>query len=80
MYAAERNVTVGKTWVAEVVRAHQYEIAEMRRRYKRAVPAPQRTNTTWGLDFTGKADMMKTIYPIFGIIDHGSRLLCVCCL
>jgi putative transposase len=44
MYAASHNATVGKTWVAEVVRAHRYEIADLRRRFKRSVPHPQRRN------------------------------------
>ncbi|WP_332852397.1 integrase core domain-containing protein [Duganella sp. S19_KUP01_CR8] len=78
MYAAQRHVTVGKTWVADVVRTHRYEIAELRRHYKRRVPPQQRINTTWGLDFTGKADTVKTVYPIFGVLDHGSRMaLCL---
>jgi putative transposase len=56
MYAASHNATVGNTWVAEVVRAHRYEIAGLRRRFKRNVPHPQRRNTIWGLDYTGKGD------------------------
>ncbi|MBA5689968.1 integrase core domain-containing protein [Rugamonas apoptosis] len=74
MYAVEREVTVGKTWVAQVVCAHRYEIADLRRRYKRRVPPPVRSNATWGLDYTGKTDTTNTVYPVIGIIDHGSRL------
>jgi transposase InsO family protein len=72
-HAALHQITVGKTWVAEVVRTHRYEIAELRRKYHRRVPAPQQRNAVWGLDFTGKADLGCTVHPVLGIIDHGSR-------
>lgn len=61
MHAASRGVSVGKTWMAEVVRAHHYEIAQLRQRYKRRVPPPLCRNPTWGLDFTGKSDASKTV-------------------
>jgi len=74
MHSAERGVTVGKTWVANTVRAHRYEIAQLRQRYKRRIPPPLPRNAACGLDYTGKMATMKTVYPVFGVIDHGTRV------
>ncbi|SFV16974.1 Transposase InsO and inactivated derivatives [Pseudoduganella namucuonensis] len=73
MHAARNGMTVSKTWVAEVVRAHRYEVADLRRRFKRHVPPAQPCNAVWGIDFTGKADLAKRIHPVLGVIDYGSR-------
>ena len=39
-FAAKRRMTVGKTFVAELVRQHRYEIDVVRRRIKNARPKP----------------------------------------
>ena len=45
LYAAEHGITVGKTFVAETVRAHAYEIAQLRERWKRQRPKHMPRNT-----------------------------------
>jgi transposase InsO family protein len=31
-------------------------------------------NRVWGVDLTGKTDLLEGTHPILGIVDHGSRL------
>jgi transposase InsO family protein len=68
------GMTVGKTWVAQTIKRNQYEIFEMRRKWKRQVPAPLPRNAVWGMDLTGKGNLHRDVHAILGIIDHGSRL------
>ena len=74
-YAASRTMTVGKSFVADTVRRHQYEIQVMRRKIKHRVPRPTLRNRVWGLDLTGKVDTAGNLHMVFGLIDHGSRTL-----
>ncbi len=74
LYAAEHGVTVGKTFVAETVRAHAYEIGQLRERWKRQRPKSMPRNTLWAMDMTGKGDQQGTRHSILGILDHGSRM------
>ena len=74
-FAAGRKVTVGKSFVAETIRRHRYEIEIMRRKLKHRVPRPIPRNLVWGLDLTGKSDVTGKLHNIFGLVDHGSRAL-----
>ena len=74
-YAASRKMTVGKTFVADTIRRHRYEIEVTRRKLKHRVPRPIPRNFIWGLDLTGKTDETGNMHMIFGLIDHGSRAL-----
>lgn len=74
-YAANRKMTVGKTFVADTIRRHRYEIEVMRRKIKHRVPRAMPHNLVWGLDLTGKGDAAGNLHMIFGLIDHGSRAL-----
>ena len=70
---AHKGMTVGKTWVSDVIRTSQYEIQVLRSkvRGRRLTPGPP--NRCWGLDLTGKVDEQGTLYWIAGVLDHGSR-------
>ncbi len=70
---AARGMSVSKTWVADLLRAHAYEIAVERRkiRSRHAVCGPP--NRVWGIDLTGRADAHGAVHAIFGIVDHGTR-------
>lgn len=46
LYAARRNTTVGKTYVAGVIKRHAYDIADVRRRVGRRKGKPGRKNHT----------------------------------
>ena len=74
-YAASRKVTVGKTWVHQVLQQHDYEIQILRRNLKHTTPRPVARNLIWGLDLTGKADAHGKLHALLGIVDHGSRAL-----
>ncbi|MBL8517691.1 MAG: transposase family protein [Betaproteobacteria bacterium] len=76
MHAAY-GVTVSKTWVADFLRAHRYEVEGIRRRMKRRVPGPMPRNRIWGADLTGKQDTAGIVHPILGVTDHGTRRLLV---
>jgi putative transposase len=74
-FAASRKVTVGKTYVHQVLQRHDYEIKILRRKLKHAKPKVVPRNLIWGIDLTGKTDNNKKLHALFGIIDHGSRAL-----
>ncbi len=74
-FAASRKVTVGKTYVHETLQRHAYEVQILRRNLKHAKPKCVPRNLIWGIDMTGKTDANKSLHAIFGIIDHGSRML-----
>ena len=72
-FAAKRRMTVGKTFVAELVRQHRYEIDVVRRRIKNARPKPVPRNLVWALDLTGKATLDGRTRLVLGILEHASR-------
>ena len=77
-FAASRNVTVGKTYVHQVLQRHAYEIHILRRKLKHAKPKAMPRNRIWGIDLTGKTDAHGKLHHILGILDYGSRaLLCL---
>lgn len=74
-FAASRKMTVGKSFVADMLRRHRYEIEILRRKIKHRVPHLTPRNLVWGLDLTGKTDEAGDLHMIFGMIDHGGRAL-----
>lgn len=70
---AERQVSVGKTYVAKVLRHSRAEILRLRRSRKHQIPRPTPINGTWALDLTGKADLSGRQQIILGLLDHGAR-------
>lgn len=76
-YANKKNMTVGKTYVSNVIKKHQYEIQILRKNNKHRIPCPLPLNMVWGMDLTGKTDTQNKPHNILGIIDHGSRG-CLC--
>ncbi|MEK7394186.1 MAG: integrase core domain-containing protein [Fibrobacterota bacterium] len=65
---------VGKTFVADLLRARKLEIASLRRQWKRRKPKALPRNVVWGMDLTGITDAEKETSTVLGIIDHGSRM------
>jgi len=72
-FAAKRKTTVGKTFVAEVIRKHHYDIFLAARAIKRAKPRPVPHNLIWGVDLTGKTDLGQTTHSVLAILEHASR-------
>lgn len=73
LYAHACKVTVGKTYVCEILREHRYELERLRERCKHRVPAPMGRNRLWAFDLTGKGDAQGKVMAIAGLIDHGTR-------
>jgi transposase InsO family protein len=78
LYAA-RGMTVGKSFVYDLLKQHAYDVLLMRNLWKARIPSPLPCNHTWGLDMTGKMDLQRDTHSILGIVDHDSRLA-VCLL
>lgn len=70
---AERGVTVGKTYVAGVLRRSKYDIVLLRRTVKHRIPRALARNRTWALDLTGKTDLTGRQHILLGLLDHGIR-------
>src|SRR5690606_17262513 len=50
---AERGVSVGKSYVAHLLRQRRLDVLRLRRALKHRVPPPMPRNRTWALDLTG---------------------------
>jgi putative transposase len=72
-FAAKRRMSVGKTFVSELLRKHRYDIELLRRRIKNARPKPVPKNLVWALDLTGKSTLDGTTRIVLGILDHATR-------
>lgn len=72
-FAHARKMTVGKTFVHDLLRERRHEIAFEKRRIKNAKPRPVPKNLVWAMDLTGKTDGMGAFHYVLGILDHGSR-------
>jgi transposase InsO family protein len=73
LWRAKRGETVGKTWVAKVISAHQLEIVRKRAEIKKRRPWPMEKNRVWALDLSYLPDSDRKPTPILGLIDHGTR-------
>lgn len=72
-FAERRKVTIGKTFVSDLIRAHGYEINVLRRGIRRAKPRRVPHNLVWALDLTGKATRDGSTRLVLGILEHASR-------
>ncbi len=68
------GVSVGKTFVADLIASHQMEITELRHQIRSAKPRAVADNDTWAMDMTFFTDTQHITHAAIGIIDHGSRL------
>lgn len=69
------RMTVGRMFVAELIKGHQYQVACLVRDIRSRPPTPYRVNAVWALDFTFHSDTSGNTHAALGLIDHGSRLL-----
>ena len=70
---AEHDVSVGKTYVATLLKKRRAEVLHMRRTLRHRIPHPMPKNRTWALDLTGKADLSGRQRIVLGLLDHGTR-------
>lgn len=72
---SQRCISVGKTFVAECIKANQYALACLRLEMRRQLPRPVAINAVWAMDLTFYTDAGGRQQMALGILDHGSRLV-----
>ena len=72
-FAYKKHMTVGRTFVNELIRKHRYQIELKQRRIKNHKPRPMPKNLAWGVDLTGKTTLDGKTRFILGVLEHASR-------
>jgi transposase InsO family protein len=72
-FECTRQMTVSKSYVANTVSKHHYEIAILRRKIKNAKPRAVPHNLIWALDLTGKTTVDGHTCLVLAILEHASR-------
>jgi len=72
-FKVSNNITVGKTYVANIIREHQYQIQVLNKKLKHKPPKLIPRQLIWGVDLTFKTDARKQTHAILGVIEHHSR-------
>ena len=75
LHAAASACTVGKTFVAECLKANQHALACLRQEMRLQQPRPVAVNAVWAMDLTFYTDASGKPQMALGILDHGSRLI-----
>ena len=65
---------VGKTFVSDTIRNHQYALLNISRELRNKAPAQVNIHHVWGVDLTFVQDHQGAPQPVLGVIDHGSRV------
>jgi putative transposase len=73
LHASQRKTTVGKSYVANVLRGSQEEVMRLRREIRRRRPRATARNQVWALDLTFAPLDSGGTEPVLGVIDHGTR-------
>jgi putative transposase len=68
----DNGVSVGKTYVSDILREYRMKIAKPQR-YAHDIHSACPIRATWGIDMTEHRCSPNIPQLIFGIIDHGSR-------
>ena len=71
---ADRGETVGKTFVAQTLQKHRYEIHKQQRNIKNRPVYPVPKGKYWGIDLTQITDTHKNQHTLMGICEHHSRV------
>ncbi|MTV35967.1 integrase core domain-containing protein [Duganella radicis] len=74
LHLAETGVSVGRTWVRELLIKEAHRALHRQRELKHVVPARIPNNHMWGVDSTTVTDALGVQRIVLGAIDHGSRL------
>ncbi|MRW94195.1 transposase [Duganella sp. FT80W] len=74
LYFAKTGVSVGRTWVRELLIREAHIALHRQRELKHSVPVRQPNNRMWGVDTTCVTDGDGIQHIVLGAIDHGSRL------
>jgi hypothetical protein len=74
LYFAPTRISVGRTWVRQLLIKQAYDALHLHRELKHRVPPSMPINRVWGIDTTCVSDVSNTQHIVLGIVDHGSRL------
>ena len=75
LHAATSACTVGKTFVADCLKANQYALPCLRKDMRNKLLRPVPVNTIWAMDLTFYTDASSKQQIALGFMDHGSRLV-----
>ena len=73
LHGEKRKMTVGKSYVYNVIKQHRYDIQFLRKKIKHQRPKPLPKNLIWSMDLTQLRDSSNRAHSLFGIIDGGTR-------
>lgn len=76
-FGVRKRMTVGKSYVADMIRNHRYEIEVLRRQIKNVKPRALPRNLVWAMDLTGKTDITGRTHVLLGLLECGSRVALV---
>lgn len=74
LYFAHTGVSVGRTWVRELLIKKAHAALHCQHALKHQVPMRVPNNRQWGIDTTCVTDHEGIQHIVLGAIDHGSRL------
>jgi transposase InsO family protein len=66
-------MTIGKSFVSQVIKQHQYDIHLLRQQTRHRIPKAFPSNMVWAVDLTTVTDTSKHQNTVYGVLDHGSR-------
>ena len=70
---SERPMSIGKSYVAEVLKRSQEEVMLARRQLRRRKPRASERYRTWALDLTYAGQDGGVPLVVLGVLDHGTR-------
>jgi putative transposase len=73
LYEDKRMMSVGKTYVYNTLKRHQYEIQVVRRKIKSRKPRTLPKNLIWSMDLTQVTDANHQTHTLLGVVDSGTR-------
>lgn len=73
LHLEKRNMSVGKSFVANVINRYRYEILLLRKKIEHQQPKPLPKSLVWGMDLTQVNDQQKQQHLCLGIVDSGTR-------
>jgi putative transposase len=69
------HMTVGKSWVHGLCKAHAAELLALRRKLRNRTPRSIAVNAVWALDLTFLTTPEGPMQTVLGIVDHGTRVI-----
>lgn len=73
LHGEKRKMTVGKSYVYNIIKQHLYEIQVLRKNIKHRKPKPLPKNLIWSMDLTQVRDSTGQAHTLFGLVDGGTR-------